>query len=270
MLRDALIRHEAVLRAAAPGLEGRLATLECPDYMSPLQALCLAAFSLELRPDVVIDLGTGNGNSTAAFATARETHGQGRIHTFDFKPYWEEFAASRLKKTGLALDCVESRVGDLTRFDFRPLLAEAERVLVFWDAHGFAVAQHVLGHIMPAIVDKPHVVICHDISDNRFLHPSFKEYGGKRFWRGMGDYYKSDGQTHYGNIGWATSIVDQVIPIVDFCWRNDLELHSADYELNEWRKTAFLAGMSEPYRALAHLAYFSMNETSARRFPALL
>jgi len=267
MLREAFIHHEAALRSVAPALETQLELLQAPGDLTPLQALSLTSFALEIRPDLIIELGTGTGNSAAAFATALELVGEGEIVTFDLKPHWKDYATPRLKSTGLALDRVRPEVGNLTEFDFRPLVAPAERVLVFWDAHGFDIAQHVLGHLMPAIADKRHVVVCHDITDNRFAGDWYKEYGDKRIWRGMSDWFRNQDRTQYVNLGWASAIVDQVIPIIDFCWRNDLELHSADYDLAGWRKTAFLDAMEEPYRQLVHLAYFSMNETSARRFP---
>ena len=117
---------------------------------------------------------------------------------------------------------VVPHVGDLTEFDFFPILEPAGSVLVFWDAHGFAVADAVLTRIMPLLAERRHVVVCHDISDNRF-HPERRSYGGLPFWRGM-DYFYNKRDTTEINIGWLCAVVDQILPLTDFCFRNDIEI----------------------------------------------
>jgi len=115
------------------------------------------------------------------------------------------------------------------------------------------------------IAFRPHLVICHDISDNRFTGQSHS-YEGRPFWRGMDDF-----NTHLGtqprsylNLGWLSTIVDQAIPILDFCWRNEIELHSADLELSK------LDNLPSFIVPPVHWAYFTLNESSLNvfHFPA--
>ena len=135
------------------------------------------------------DLGTGRGNSAGVFSVVGEALGdRGHdllIHTFDIHDRWNAeispLLGSRIAKR------VVAHVGDLTEFDFFPLIEPSGSVLVFWDAHGFNVADAVLTQIMPLLVERRHVVVCHDISDNRF-HSERRSYGGLPFWRGM-DYF---------------------------------------------------------------------------------
>ena len=41
--------------------------------------------------------------------------------------------------------------------DYQRLFEGSERVLLLWDAHGFEIAEMVLGRILPLIADRPHL-----------------------------------------------------------------------------------------------------------------
>jgi hypothetical protein len=141
-------------------------------------------------------------------------------------------------------------------------------ICLLWDAHGFDIAEHVLGHIMPLVADKRHIVVCHDISDNRYAPQG--SYGGKRLWRGMADFYEKPDTFTYVCLGAAVGVVDQVIPILDFCGRNEIELRSFDWEYDHLRPTeqrAFEKMFQGTRNQLFHMAAFSMNETKSRHFP---
>lgn len=86
----------------------------------------------------------------------------------------------------------------------------------------------------------------------------------------MTDCYRSPDEFAYASIGWTTAIVDQVIPILDFCRRNEIDLQSADNDFASIgegvrQKIVNLLGMPTP---IFHVAHFSMNETKIRHFPA--
>src|SRR5262249_27067994 len=125
---------------------------------------------------------------------------------------------------------IDARSADLETFDFAPLTLNATSILVFWDAHGFGVATGVLCTLMPLIADDRHLVVCHDMADNRVSVP--REYNGLAFWRGMEDWYAAPEKRARVNIGWTHTVVDQVIPIVDFCHRNSIEFHSVDFDMH--------------------------------------
>ena len=46
--------------------------------------------------------------------------------------------------------------------DYEQLFSTAGRVLLLWDAHGFEIAETVLGRILPVIASRPHLVLMHD------------------------------------------------------------------------------------------------------------
>ena len=157
----------------------------------------------------------------------------------------------------------------MTEFDFFPILEPAGSVLVFWDAHGFAVADAVLTRIMPLLAERPHVVVCHDILDNRF-HAKRRSYGGLPFWRGM-NYFYNERDTTEINIGWLCAVVDQILPLTDFCYRNNIEIQSFDYliqsGLSEVTRDRLLENTTPSYQpALISMAYFSMEGSGSRIF----
>jgi hypothetical protein len=85
--------------------------------------------------------------------------------------------------------------------------------MLFWDAHGFDVAECILGGIMPLIKDKKHVVMMHDISDTRYASLEQMDYKGNRLWRG------NNWQGPRLMIGTIDSCVEQSIAILDFTTR---------------------------------------------------
>ena len=242
-----------------------LGLIETPGFLSIVQGCALAAVADHYQADLILDLGTGAGNSSAVFSIARPDVA---IYTFDLEDNWSVPAREKFASLGIGRN-VTSIVGDLTTVDFRVMVGSASSILVFWDAHGFDVAAHILGHIMPLIADRRHVVICHDMSHIRFA-PEL-DYGGKPFWRGLDAFGEYPGKTAYTILGWTVSVVDQVIPILDFCARNEMEFRSFDTDIHVHKDPAAVATLTRAMDLTAmdalHMGYFSMNETKHRRFP---
>lgn len=277
MLTEALWEYRDILTKDGDQLRNALRLIGRASDFSVAQAFTLSAAVHALKPQVIIDIGTGCGNSAATFALAAK-HYDSHIFTFDLGPHWNTLVLPRLNAAGThPWSNVRPLVGDITLYDFTPMAALGERILVFWDAHGYAIAEHILGHLLPLIADKEHVVICHDITDNRFLtdksgNEDWKNYNGKRLWRGMEDFDANANDTNYINFGWSQSIIDQIIPILDFCIRNNMQLISCDHEFridigsqSAQETIQTLPELSE----LISMAYFTMNGTSARRFPRM-
>jgi predicted O-methyltransferase YrrM len=242
-----------------------LGLIETPGFLSAVQGCAIAAVADGYQADLILDLGTGAGNSAAVFSIARP---DAAIYTFDFEDNWSLPAREQFTALGIGSN-VTSIAGDLTTIDFRSFVASARSILVFWDAHGFDVAAHILGHVMPLIAERRHVVICHDMSHIRFI-PEL-DYGGKPFWRGLGAFGDYPGKTAYTVLGWTVSNVDQVIPIIDFCIRNEMEFHSFDTDIHINTDPAGVSTLARAMELTAmdalHMGYFSMNETRNRRFP---
>ena len=273
MIAAAIENNIDALENIASELHAVLQLIDDSGNLTFRQGLCLAALCLERSPDVVLDLGTGRGNSAAVFSVvAKMLQGLGHdltIHTFDTQNRWKVETSAKLDAD--IAKRVVPHVGDLTEFNFDPVLKSAGSVLVFWDAHGFAVADTVLTRVMPIIAERRHIVVCHDISDNRF-HLQRRSYGGLPFWRGMDHFYDKRNTTEI-NIGWISTVVDQILPLTDFCFRNDIEIFSFDYqirhELTEATRDRFFTVLVPSHQPpLISMACLSMEATRLRHYPA--
>jgi hypothetical protein len=272
MIVAAIENNILALENIAAELHAALEIIGDPRNLSSPQALCLAALCLEQTPDVVLDLGTGNGNSAVVFSlTGKVLEGLGHdltVHTFDTQNRWHDEPVSKLDTR--ITQRVVSHVGDLTEFNFEPILESTRSVLVFWDAHGFAVADTLLTRIVPILAERRHVIVCHDIGDNRF-HPELRSYRGLPFWREM-DYFYKKRETAEINIGWLCTVVDQILPLTDFCFRNEIEIQSFDYSIrNELaaaiRDRFFAIVVPSHQSPLISMACWSMAGTRLRYFP---
>ena len=124
---------------------------------------------------------------------------------------------------------------------------------------------------MPAIASRDHIVACHDVTDSRYVEVP-RGYDDRFFWRGPATKEMS---VRY-NIGWLNTQEPQFLPLMDFLWRNDCEMRSADEDLALWRRTHG-ARQAEVERTIGadvfapgcHWTYFSLNDATASLvFPA--
>jgi hypothetical protein len=192
---------------------------------------------LGFAPDLIVELGRGRGNSTAVFAQAARQLGIGpsgkatKIVSLCVTGDWDADVAPAIAKI---VDpdwfaSVDARRIDILFVDYAQLLADHRRVLVLWDAHGFDIAELVLGEILPRLADREHLVLLHDISDNRYQAIP-RSYGGQPLWKGAAWQKRTGAWESRINIGWMNSMQDQVIALADFAARNDLDIGSADHE----------------------------------------
>lgn len=238
--------------------------------LHPHQWAQLMAAAMDFAPDLIVELGRGKGNSTAAFAEAAFVGGgQTRVLSICLSADWDEQTLRRLRPL-VSEDWLHNltalRTGILT-FDFAKALKDAKRVLLFWDAHGFDVAECVLAHILPLLADRPHLVIMHDLSDVRYgERPA--AYVGDGIWKG------NDWTGPRVRLGPIESNVEQAIAAMDFTSRNSLSLESADHDFHTRLSAAQQQEMRELLGPLfdmrADWFYFSLNERSGPyAFPAL-
>lgn len=272
---DAYWNQRHALAARRERLEALQQAVGRSTDLSPSQWAQILAMTLEFQPDLVIELGRGLGNSTCVFTEAINQLGaaQRTVLSVCMGDDWNRITRPRVEAV-VPHDWfapLQARQGRIETFDFESPLARASRVLVFWDAHGFKVAEHVLARIVPAIASRPHLVIMHDLSDARYGPPEAMHYGAQPIWR-MNDW--SGPRLKLAHIDTA---VEQAIAAVDFTSRNRLTLHSSDHSYH----TGFGAdpGNVEEMRRLlgpdlfslnGHFYYFSLNERSGEfTFPAL-
>ena len=232
--------------------------------MSLYQFAQFTSAALEFAPDLILELGRYLGNSTCAFTEAANLLGGARrcrVVSLCYSVEWEKLTVPKLR--GLVppdwLAPLEARRGDIVSFDYRRLLEGAGRVLLFWDAHGFEVAECVLATILPLLADRAHVVMLHDMSDVRYAPET--SYQGRGLWKGRDD----DGSRI--RVGLIDSAVPQSIAVQDFAARNRITLDSADHSFDVELKQ--VPGRVQEMRALlgdelfsleGHWFWFTLNE----------
>jgi hypothetical protein len=203
--------------------------------LTPPQWAQWYSVALGFRPDLIVELGRSKGNSTAVFCQAASRLRGTRVVSLCNSKDWDAESLPRVRKVVPAvwLDRLDARITDILEVDYEQLFAGAARVLLLWDAHGFEIAETVLGRILPLIADRAHLVLMHDISDTRYASVP-RSYEGQPLWKGS-TWDKGTGTSHARvNIGWMNSLQDQVIAVADFAARNDIEIGSADHEYAEY------------------------------------
>jgi hypothetical protein len=245
-----------------------------PGNLSFHQWIQIFAYAVNFKPDLIIELGRGRGNSTCLFTQAANILSQEspcQVLSLCNTDFWHSEMAPSLRDSVPAdwFDCLTAERCDILSYDMSPHLANARRVLVFWDAHGFEIADWVLGHLLPKIKDKDHVLVMHDISDSRY-HEQSNSYHGHPLWNGI------DAANSRLRIGHLDSAVGQSVAIVDFTSRNRLPFYSADESLqaeigqDKAALQKFLQTLgSDGFSLQAHWFYFSLNEAHGPlTFPA--
>jgi hypothetical protein len=244
LLINALRSHRDSISAAAGLLRSALSRVIDPDPVVFSEAVHWMALTLEFKPDIVLEIGRGRIHSTVAFGIAAKQLGACRVQSFGAAGDPLELVLAAAEGAGWP-SCVELINGVSSRHDFRRHIGSAKRPLVFWNSCGFDWADTVIAHILPSITNRPHLVICTDIWDSRFSEmPS--GYAGRPLWRGMEDYllFRIREERAPLRLGWFATTVDHAIPLMDFCARNRIELHSPSMEFAQL-KPEILAALRE-------------------------
>jgi hypothetical protein len=228
------------------------------------------------RPDVILELGRGRGNSTALFTQAASRLPDTRVVSLCYSSDWGDDVEPQVRKLVEPgwLDRLDARRADILATDYDAIFGSSQRVLVLWDAHGFEIAEVVLGRILPMLKEREHLFLLHDISDNRYSESS-RAYGGP-MWKGPAWQERTRQWGARTNIGWMSSIQNQVIAVADFSARNNVELQSADHEYRQFfnANPEAAAEMTtvigdEYFSVQSHWAYLSLSgKAGPFHFPA--
>jgi hypothetical protein len=224
-------RHRVA--ADAPQLRRLMAAVDWSNDLAPVQWAQIYSVTLDFQPDLIVELGRGRGNSTALFCQAIATLGHGKIVSLCQTGDWAAITVPRLAKVvGPSwFEPLDAQIVDIRTADFASILGDHQRVLLLWDAHGFEIAEVVLGEILPRLLDRTHLVLMHDVVDNRH-NGHGRSYRQQPLWKGEDRQPRTGGrEVPRVNIGWMQSAQDQVIAITDFSTRNDLVIESAEDEL---------------------------------------
>jgi hypothetical protein len=233
--------------------------------------------ALGFAPDLILELGRGYGNSTALFGEAAWRLGHTKVVSLCNSGEWASVVSPKIVPVvdRAWFANIDARRVDILSADYADIIANHQRVLVLLDAHGFEIAELVLGEILPRLVGRPHLVLMHDISDNRYGGVP-RSYNGP-LWKGSSWQQRTGSWNSRLNIGWMNSIQDQVIALADFSARNDVEIGSSDHEYAQFfaANPAHAVEMrqrlgDEFFSQVGHWAFLSLTEeTGPFHFPSL-
>jgi len=236
--------------------------------MHEYQLAQLFAASMEFQPDLILELGRGFGNSTCAFTeAANQLSGKSntRVISLCNSNSWDMLTKKTISKIvpSAWFNPLQTLITDIITFNYEPILKDARRVLLFWDAHGFDIAECVFSNILPQLANRQHIVLMHDLSDTRYGADSQTDYGEQGLWNG-----ENAGRGRF-RIGIVDSAVAQAISALDFTNRNHLTLDSADHsfdlELVQKGRVEEMQSLlgNELFSLQGHWFWFTMNEHAA-------
>jgi hypothetical protein len=199
-----------------------------PGDLSLAQWLHIYGITREFKPDLVLELGRGYGNSTTAFtqAIADEGHGSVVSVSYDGERAWNTVTREKLERLVPAewFDRLEIREMDIRDLDVGDLCRGHGRILVWWDAHGADLATFLLSRLPEALNEAAHLICVHDVQDARFeavVH----------------EYERPDGQPSYWQ-GYLSSPFEEIVAIYDFLSRNGIPYDTAAASLARFRDEA--------------------------------
>jgi hypothetical protein len=186
---------------------------------------------MEFRPNMIFDLGRGYGNSTCIFTEAANRLDQTRVLSLCLSDDWQKRTMPRLAKLVPSewSSKLDARITNILDVDLMPFVNECQRVLIFWDIHGWDVAEYVLGAVVPALLKKPHIILVHDITYSAGYPPELRSYKGHGIWRG----YRGGADPDYVFVGSMSSPFEELIALADFSARNQVPIHSVEKEIRE-------------------------------------
>jgi len=261
----ALWNQRQILSDIRERIESLFDAVNHPTDLLLYQWVQLMSFALEFRPDFILELGRGAGNSTCAFTEAANHIPGCKVVSICYSDDWDKRTGPNVKKVVPAewFRPLTINRENILHLEYLRLLAGKERILLFWDAHGFDVAECILGEILPLMREKEHLVVMHDMSDARYSSLEQLDYKGNRLWRG------NDWQGPRLMLGTIDSCVEQAVAILDFTTRNRLSLRSADHDFHtvlgkEHEKLSELNRcLGHPFyddTCQAHWVWFTLNE----------
>ncbi len=191
------------------------------------QWLQLVSAVYAFKPDLIIELGRGYGNSTCAMAIAAKMLQPQpcRILSLCLSNSFAEITRPRLDSDlgdGSLFAPLEALTCDISNYDFSDDVAGAKRIFVFWDAHGYDLAMGLLAGLFQLLQSKPHLALVHDMADLKYVDQECRRYGSDASWLKFGS---APPKYILGDVG---SQYEEGIALVDFLGRNRIPFRSAE------------------------------------------
>jgi hypothetical protein len=259
-LTRALPEIRAVRETLELGIGGRR------DFVQQ-QWLQLASVVVEFKPDLILELGRGYGNSLCAMALGlkmlrpRPARLVSLCIANSFIEISRPYLETHLDDPSLFAP-VEALTKNIVDHDFSADLQRASRVLVFWDAHGYDLAIDLLARLFPMLSGKEHLAIVHDMADLNYVDSTFRRYDSGPLWQAMGS---APPKFILGNVGCQ---YEESIALADFLGRNGLKFHSAESsyfpELSQEQVEELKRRFGDDFSQFGFWYYFSLNEACGR------
>ena len=191
------------------------------------QWLQLVSVVYAFKPDLIIELGRGYGNSTCSMALAAKMLQPQpcRILSLCLSDSFDTVSRPHLDaelRDQSLFAPLDARTYDISTHDFAADVAAAKRVFVFWDAHGYDLAMGLLSGLFQTLQDKPHLAVVHDMADLKYLDPACRRYGSDSDWFKFGS---APAKYILGDVG---AQYEEGIALVDFLGRNGIPFRSAE------------------------------------------
>lgn len=129
--------------------------------------LMLFSLTLQYRPELIVEVGRGCGNSTCVFLEAASELSCPVVSVDRRSWRWRRTAKKVLSLRGRDWLCRGTIVSkNFLATDPQALIPEGTgRTLFFWDAHGRDLATFIIRRIFPRLRVRSHLIIVHDITD---------------------------------------------------------------------------------------------------------
>jgi hypothetical protein len=273
----ALWDHRDRLSDALPELRRVRSTLQSgiggPRDFVHQQWLQIASAVYAFKPDLIVELGRGYGNSTCAMAFAAKMMHPApcKILSLCLATSFAEVSRPYLDANLGDEELFSSLVAlqqDIQTYDFRPDIEAARRVFVFWDAHGYELAMTILARLYPLLEGKPHLTIVHDMADLAHMDAGLREYDTDKLWFAAGS---APPKYVLGNVG---SQFGEGVALVDFLSRNGVPFRSAESsyfdDMSESEVKELRERFGDDFSQFGFWYSFSLNEAQGRKisFPA--
>lgn len=219
------------------------------------------------KPDLIIELGRGYGNSTCALSIAAKMLRPQSCRVLSlcladsFATVSRPYLDSHLNDPEFFAP-LKALQQDISAYDFSADVEGAKRVFVFWDAHGYDLATALLSGLFRQLQGKPHLCVVHDMADLKYMDQGLRRYGQDEAWLKAGS---AAPKYILGDVG---SQFEEGIALVDFFGRNGLTFHSAESsyfsDLTEQQMGELKHRFGDDFSRFGFWYHFSLNEAGRR------
>lgn len=120
---------------------------------------------MRFRPDLILELGRGYGNSTVVLVDAANQV-RARVVSVgnDVPPAWENETRPKIQPRlgNRWFEPLTVLQGQIEDTDLGPWLLGSRRSVLFWDAHGNDLAEYIVSALLPSL-PSPSLVVVHDM-----------------------------------------------------------------------------------------------------------